>query len=88
MANSKIAIFQQFLDVFSAQDDRIYFWSFACYQASKDTSLEYPQRVFWSNLKIHFFTSGPNFVSKKGVGRIIQNLFFSLDPISIYIKTT
>ena len=52
MANSEIVIFQQFWDVFSAQDDRIYFWSFACYQASKDTSLEYPQRVFWDNFKI------------------------------------
>ena len=34
MENSKIAIFQQFLDVFSAQGDRINLWSFACYQAS------------------------------------------------------
>ena len=51
---AKIAIFHQFLDVFSAQGDRINFWSFACYQASWDTILEYPQRVFWSNLKIHF----------------------------------
>ena len=54
MENSKMAIFQQFLDVFSAQGDRINPWSFACYQASRDTRLDYPQRVFWSNLKNHF----------------------------------
>ena len=54
MENSKMAIFQQFFDVFSAQGDWINFWSFACYQASWDTSLEYPQRVFWSNFKITY----------------------------------
>ena len=52
MENSKMAIFQQFLDIFSAQGDRINLWSFACYQASWDSSLEYPQRVFWN---ISFF---------------------------------
>ena len=37
--------FEQFWDVFSAQEDQIEFWSFALCQASQDTSLEYPQRV-------------------------------------------
>ena len=32
--NSKIGIFHQFFDNFSAQDDRIEFWSFALCQAS------------------------------------------------------
>ena len=44
-----LSSFQQFLDVFSAQDDRINFSSFALHQASQDTSLEYPQRVLWRN---------------------------------------
>ena len=42
-----LSSFQQFLDVFSAQDDRINFLSFASFQASWDTSLEYPKGVFW-----------------------------------------
>ena len=46
---SNIVIFLQFLGVFSAQDDRINFSSFALHQASQDTSLEYPQRVLWRN---------------------------------------
>ena len=44
MLNSKIAIFQQFLDVFKAQGDQIYFWSFACYQASRDTRSSWGMR--------------------------------------------
>ena len=45
LPKSKLEVFQLFLDVFSAQDDLIEFWSFALCQASGDTSLEYPQRV-------------------------------------------
>ena len=35
--------------VFSSQDDRINFSSFAMCQVSQDTSLEYPQRELWRN---------------------------------------
>ena len=44
-----LSSFLQFLDVFSAQDDPIYFLAFAMRQASQDTSLEYQQGVVWRN---------------------------------------
>ena len=53
---SNIVIFLQFWGVFSAQDDRTNFSSFALHQASQDTSLEYPQRVLCKNF---LFTLNP-----------------------------
>ena len=56
--------FQHFLNIFSVQLGQINFLSFALCQASKDTSLEYPQSVLWSFPSIYkkvlaFFSSGP-----------------------------
>ena len=44
-----------FFDVFSGQDARIELNPFALYQASQDTSLEYPHGVVCNILKINFF---------------------------------
>ena len=46
------------MDVFSSNDDRINFLSFALCQASQDTSLEYPQRVLWRNFFLLIKGSG------------------------------
>ena len=50
-----ISISRHILGVFSAQDARIKLIPFALYQASQDTSLEYPHEVVWNILKINFF---------------------------------
>ena len=54
-STEKWAISDQFFDVFSGQDARIELNPFAVYQASRDTSLEYPHGVVWNILKINFF---------------------------------
>jgi hypothetical protein len=43
------------LDVFSGQSDRIKLIPFAFFQASWDTSLEYPQHSISATLKFHYF---------------------------------
>ena len=55
----KWAISDHFFDVFSGQYARIELNPFALYQASQDTSLEYPHEVVWNILKINFFKDWP-----------------------------
>ena len=50
-----IPIFLQYFDVFSGQGDRIQLIPFALSQASRDTSLDYPQHIIPRTLKFHFF---------------------------------
>ena len=51
-----IPIFLHVLDVLSGQGDRIELIFFALFQASPDTSLEYPQHIILRTLKLHFFS--------------------------------
>ena len=46
--------FQHVLDVFSKADGRIELIPFALSQASCDTSLDYPQRVFWRQIFFNY----------------------------------
>ena len=58
-STDKWAISDHFFDVFSGQDDWIELNPFALYQASWDTSLEYPHGVVWNIFKINFFKDWP-----------------------------
>ena len=58
-STEKWAISDHFFDVFSGQDARIELNPFAFYQASRDTSLEYPHGVVWNILKINIFKDCP-----------------------------
>ena len=58
-STDKWAKSDQFFNVFSGQDARIELNPFAFYQASRDTSLEYPHGVVWNILKITIFKDCP-----------------------------
>ena len=70
-----MASFNHFLDVFSAQDERINFSSFACCQASWDTSLEYPQRVLSREKYFHFLKGLRNFLRPNRKPKWLKNTF-------------
>ena len=54
LPNSECQLKCHILDVFSAVCGRIELILFAMYQASCDTSVEYPQHIIPTTLKIHF----------------------------------
>ena len=54
-----IPIFMHVLDVLSGQGDRIGLIPFALSQASRDTSLDYPQGAFWRPKMSNYFDAIP-----------------------------
>ena len=82
-----IASFSHFLDVFSAQDERINFSSFACCQASWDTSLEYPQRVLSRKKYFHFIKGLGNFLGPNRKPKWPKNIFLAPEFYYLHINT-
>ena len=77
------AISNHILDVFSEQGSRIELIPFAMSQASRNTSLDYPQHIIPRTLKIHFLRVDPPW----GTPKIIfwQKNYF---PIFLFILVT
>ena len=82
-----MASFNHFLDVFSAQDERINFSSFACCQASWDTSLEYPQRVLSRKKYFHFIKGLGNFLGPNRKPKWPKNIFLAPESYYLHINT-
>ena len=78
-----MASFNHFLDVSSAQDERINFSSFACCQASWDTSLEYPQRVLSRKKYFRFI----NFLGPNRKPKWPKNIFLAPESYYLHINT-
>ena len=82
-----MASFNHFLDVFSAQDERINFSSFACCQASWDTSLEYPQRVLSRKKYFHFIKGLGNSLGPNRKPKWPKNTLLAPDSYYLNINT-
>ena len=84
---AKIAILGHILDFFSAYCGRINFPSFACCQAPRDTSLEYPQRVLWRKKYFHFIQGSWNFARQNRKPKWLKKIILTPDSYLEHIYT-
>ena len=76
-----------FWNFFSAQDERINFSSFACCQATWDTSLEYPQGVLWRQKFFHFPRGLGNLFGQNRKPKWLKYTFLARESYHLPINT-